>query len=124
MLLLYASGPASPAITASDTAAAVKNLRPWPTEVSPANPRSPARWPPAARPDRMSPAAPSAASTTSTRSHGYQPGLRPSSIHAQAAVTASMAVMVSWAARRSRIRHSVTAAMPVSAPIAGARAIV
>ena len=119
MLLLYASGPASPAITASDTAAAVKNLRPWPTKVSPANPRSRARWPPTSRPDMMNPAAPNAANTTTTtRSHGYQPGLRSSSTHAHAAVTASMAVRVSRAAMRSRIRQSVTAAMPVRAPIA------
>jgi hypothetical protein len=51
-------------------------------------------------------------------------GTSPSSTHAHAAVTASMAVRVSRAAMRSRIRQSVTAAMPVRVPIAGAKAIV
>ena len=59
-----------------------------------------------------------------TRSHGYQPGLRPSSTQAQPAVTASMAVMATRANTVCRSRHSAAAPMPVSAPTAGASATV
>ena len=75
-----------------------------------------------AGPARISPAAPTAAMTMTTRSHGYHPGLRPSRTQAQAAVTASAAAMAARANQVRRIRHAVTAPMPMSAPIGGASA--
>ena len=73
---------------------------------------------------RIKPAAAAPATAMTTRSQGIQSGLRPSSTQAQLTVTSSVPASTARAAGRSRIRHSATAPMPTSAPIAGASATV
>ena len=70
------------------------------------------------------PAAAAPASAMTTRSQGIQSGLRPSSTQAQPAVTSSVPASAIRAGQRSRIRHSATEPMPISAPMAGASATV
>jgi len=77
-----------------------------------------------AGPARIIAAAAAAATAMTTRSHGNQPGLRPSSTQAQEAVTSSVPARVTRAAQVCRIRHNATPPMPASAAIAGARATV
>ena len=76
-----------------------------------------------AGPARIAPIAATAAITMSTRTHGYQPGLRPSSTHAHALAAASPAARAARANQVWRIRHRPAAPMPTSAPIGGASAI-
>ena len=59
-----------------------------------------------------------------TRNSGYQPGLRPSSTQAQAALASTATASVPRPNQVARIRHSRAAPMPVSAPIGGAMASV